>query len=414
MTLLTTTLYFVATKLPPVIGSFRFFWAPISIVIILLKQPKLLIKRTVFMLLIYGIVFLFFFQKTIWIHMDSWNISLLNEEFYTISVFLLMLHYYWSQNKIWKLAFISRWLFIFIVITIVLTHFALFINGNIVRDSANSFSNNPEVLVIAERFGTAGYGYAQSFVILIPILVYFIKQKQNIWFFNYKMIFGVLVLLVVLLLRANVFANILVGVSVLIISFIGPKRSRMSFLSISVISIFMISIPSVIYSDFIISLSKYFSPNSITYEKLLDFAAFIEFPELDAETQAASRVARYPLLIDAFIHSPLLGYAFKNNTLNIGVGGHLYWMNKLTTTGIIGFLYFTSMIYLIFKKAHSAFDNKFKYYYILSIISFICLGLTKNIAGREPWLMLILIIPGLFFLQKIENEKNENCFSQIL
>ena len=38
-----------------------------------------------------------------------------------------------------------------------------------------------------------------------------------------------------------------------------------------------------------------------------------------------------------------------------------------------------------------------RYYYFLSLLSIILLGIAKAVGGREPWLILIVIIPGLYY-----------------
>jgi hypothetical protein len=41
---------------------------------------------------------------------------------------------------------------------------------------------------------------------------------------------------------------------------------------------------------------------------------------------------------------------------------------------------------------------------MLSAATIIFLGLLKAIGGREPWLMLILVIPGLYYLPLLEKQ----------
>ncbi|MDZ7721976.1 MAG: hypothetical protein U5R06_03895 [candidate division KSB1 bacterium] len=161
----------------------------------------------------------------------------------------------------------------------------------------------------------------------------------------------------------------------------------------------IIYIPKTIYADFFLYLSGYFDSTSVIHSKLTDFAIFIQMPEFTTTTEAGGRAERYPILFKAFVPKPHLGTASSSETYNIGGGGHLFWMNRLTQWGILGFSAFIYMLYTVYKKIHSLFDNEFGYYYSLSILAFVMLGLVKNIAGREPYLMLLIIIPGLYFTQ---------------
>jgi hypothetical protein len=152
-------------------------------------------------------------------------------------------------------------------------------------------------------------------------------------------------------------------------------------------------------------MSSYFDADSNIYYKLNDFAKFIQRPEFEASTGAGRRAARYPLLFDAFINKPLLGDASYNSPFYIVEGGHLYWMNRLTQWGVLGFLFFVFVLYQIYKRIRSLFDDNFAFYYFLSVSAFILLGLIKNISGREPFLVLIVVIPGLYFLPLLDKKK---------
>jgi hypothetical protein len=80
-------------------------------------------------------------------------------------------------------------------------------------------------------------------------------------------------------------------------------------------------------------------------------------------------------------------------------------MNRLTIWGALGFSFFVFVLYQIYKRIRSLFDASFGFYYFLSVAAFVFLGLIKNIGGREPFLILIVVIPGLYFLPIIEKNK---------
>jgi hypothetical protein len=89
----------------------------------------------------------------------------------------------------------------------------------------------------------------------------------------------------------------------------------------------------------------------------------------------------------------------------MGEGGHLYWMSRLALWGIIGFLGYLTLLKNIFKPIVSLFDPVFRYYYMLSLFSVIVLGLLKNIAGREPYAFLLIVIPGFYFLPLLKKRR---------
>jgi hypothetical protein len=143
------------------------------------------------------------------------------------------------------------------------------------------------------------------------------------------------------------------------------------------------------------------------YYKLNDFAVFVENPDIDPSTGAGARAERYPLLYNALINSPVLGNTSYRSHLNIESGAHLYWMNRLALWGIPGFLFFIFMLYKIYRSISSLFDANYSFYYFLSVMAFVFLGLIKAIGGSEPWLILIVVIPGLYFLPLLEESKKD-------
>jgi hypothetical protein len=65
--------------------------------------------------------------------------------------------------------------------------------------------------------------------------------------------------------------------------------------------------------------------------------------------------------------------------------------------GIFGFMGYLFILRSIFKPVIRLFDEEFRFYYYLSLISIISLGLIKNLGGRENYIMLLIIIPGLYY-----------------
>lgn len=90
-----------------------------------------------------------------------------------------------------------------------------------------------------------------------------------------------------------------------------------------------------------------------------------------------------------------------------GEGAHLYWMNKLTTTGIIGIILFIIIPFNFLKNTLRHFSLTYKFFYILASLSILCYGLMKVIAGRETWYAFFIIIPGLYYLPLLKRKSNK-------
>jgi len=408
MTIASTLLYLVAKNLPFGIGSFRFMWGPLALITILFCRPIAFTKGPMRFLLLYGALSVGILQYTLWNYMDDWNRSGILEDFYILTVFVAIWNYYWIICDFKRLAILCKWAFLFIVITLIMTNIALTIDPLIVRNAATGFVDDPFQMKLSKLTGSASYGYAQAIVLLIPILVYHIKNRKQM-VFPHKALIAILILILITTIRVQVFANLLVASLITLLAIMGSKNRYLGYRFLAIFVIIYVIIPTSFYAYIFTNLGSYFKQDTEIHYKLNDFALFIQNPELTTTTEAGGRSERYPQLFEALVSNPLFGHASYKSHLDIGVGGHLYWMNKLALWGILGFLFFVFVLYKIYKTIIYFFiDTEIWYNYFLSVLALILFGLTKNIAGREPWIMLIVIIPGLYFLSHIQKKRNKH------
>jgi hypothetical protein len=166
----------------------------------------------------------------------------------------------------------------------------------------------------------------------------------------------------------------------------------------------VVLVPKNIYSDLLINTSKYFNPDSDVYHKLNDMAMVIELGELNEKTEVGGRFERYPLLWKGFKVNPVTGFYNSGRTFDIAPGGHLYWMNKLTVYGIMGFIPFILIFYFYIKKCIKQFDPEFNYYFLISAFSGIGLGLMKSLFGEDFWSMFFFLLPSLYYLPLLKKK----------
>lgn len=399
-----TTLYVIFRNLPRVLGSFALLWAPLTLLILFILRSRSFVKAPVNYIIVYGILVVGILQYTLWKYMTDFNrIRILYECFY-LFVFSAIWNYYNFKRDFNGLAFISKWGILFISVTLITTNIALFIDPTIVRASANNADFSALQTNIYNIFGTMDYSYIQAVICLIPILVFFIKSGDKI-FIPRRLLIVILLLIIVTEFRSQVFANILVTIIITALSLISTKNRRITFLTVTLAGLLLLAIPGSFYSSIFTDLSNEFDPESITSQKLKGIALFIDNPEVDKTTDIGRRAERYPLLFEALSLKPFLGHSSYDSNMNIGAGAHLYWMNRLAIWGIPGFLFFIFVLYKLFRNIGSQFEPGYRYYYFLSVMTVILLGLTKAIGGREPWLILIIIIPGMYYLPLIYKNK---------
>lgn len=416
MAILTTSLYVVAKLLPPVVGSFRFFWGPLVFVMIILNKPSIFSDKVMWYILIYWLLFLGFLQITLWKYMLDWDQNSLSEEFYALLIFTTILLYFVHQRDFRGLAFIGKLGFIFILVTILMTHVALTFDPYIIRQSASPIKFTAFQAQIFKKTGAGGYGYMQALVIFLPILIYHIKYDKKL-LFKRRVLIVILILLLALHIRTQVFANIIVSIIFTILAFAGIKKGIKSLILIAIIISCILLIPISFVSEKLMILSSYFEPDTEIHYKLNDFAKFILTPDVDSSTGTGSRAQRYLTLYEAFLADPIFGNASYNSSISTEGGGHLHWMNRLSIWGIFGFSFYFYMLSRIYKKIRNLFHYNIRFYYFLSVAAFISLGFIKTISGREPFLILIVVIPGILYLPFLENgnerfnpQKNINTF----
>ena len=169
-------------------------------------------------------------------------------------------------------------------------------------------------------------------------------------------------------------------------------------------------VPKSIYVDTMYIFANLFENSSELNYKFNDFATFIDTgAELDdPSTGSGGRAARYPELLNTFIENPLLGIYFLsdiNSSSYEGAGAHLHWMNKLTVTGVIGFLLFIRIPYYHLKRYLRFYDDEYRFYFILASLAILSYGLIKAISGRDAWYVLFIVLPGLYYLPLLKKSK---------
>lgn len=204
----------------------------------------------------------------------------------------------------------------------------------------------------------------------------------------------------------QIFANIMVSVLVIIVSFLGSKKIKQSIILTSLFILIFFIIPTTYFADFLRTVSSYFDSGSEVKFKLNDLATYLAFGDY-YQTSAGGRAARYPLLLGGFLKSPLFGYYFSAAPQDISAGGHLYWMNKLAVFGIIGFILYAKIHVNYLVKIIKSFDKEYLFYFSVAVAGGLGMGLIKNLAGREFWYTYFVLLPGLYYLPLLKKNNDK-------
>lgn len=400
MLMVTTYLPLVFYYLPSYIISHH-LWAILWMFSLVFFVPQILNNRMFKYVFIYSFTLLLLQYFNFWSDIDfKLDARFFQSEIY-VFIIAFALHAYFKVSGDKKgLVQVTKWSLIFIGITALLSIVSSFIDPMYARKLASGVELDSDLIL---KIGGGSYGFASALVCLFPIMVYFYRDNSQCVFTKRQIIvFGIICFAA--LVRMQIFANILVSSVVIILSLAGRRSLRKSIGILGIILIIGIIIPKWIYSDLLIQISEYFDKDSTTYYKLTDMSNYIRIGDA-VYTGAGSRADRYPMLWDAFITNPFFGHFFTNNTKNIDAGGHMYFMYKLTGWGILNFLFFIFIFIKFINLGLKTFDEKYSFYFLLSIFSIIALGFMKNLVTRELWYTVFFVLPGLYYLKGSKNSK---------
>ncbi len=418
MLMATAFLPVVFNNLPPIIRSHH-LWVTLWGISLVIFYPKIFFNKALLYLLVFGL-FLFIASETIWSSIDEWNYRMLFTEYYQLLVGVSVITYFHQTKDYIHLAKITKWSIIFFSITAIMTIVSSVIDPlyarNLTRISIITNEAEREAVLSFRRFGGGTYSTAAAFMSIFPIFIYYFKDiKTSI--LSKKQIIFFLVLVFLALLGMQIFTNIIIAVFFSILALLGMKKIKQSIVVMSIFFSIAIFTPKETYINSLLSISNYFDKDSELNYKFRDLAIFISIGAdiEDKSTGVGGRAERYPMLLETFVKSPVLGcYTFSDKSGN-GYqveGVHLHWMNKLTVTGIIGMVFFLIIPYITIKKNLGQFNSTYKFYYILAALTILIYGFMKTISGRETWYAFFIILPGLYYLPRLKNN-TFNAFREL-
>lgn len=405
-------------NLPPIIRSHH-IWTIAWFISLLLFYPRVFTNKLMLIIIGYGF-FLFLGLNTFWSEMDAWNVKNLYFELYEIFIGASVIIYFTMKQEYKNLAKIVLITLIFIVITSIMTIYSSSIDPMYARNMTGAaiIKNKSEIEYVYsfKKYGGSDYSSAIALMAMIPILAYIQKNRKTIKIKLWIMLSS-LILVLSALISIQIFANVLIAFIAVIFSFIGTRNNWKTLIISFFVFMLIVITPRDIYIKGLYKASNWFETDSEMYYKLNDIAAFIEAGAIieGTSTETGSRAQRYPALWKAFIERPIGGCyyftnEFKNNYDVMGV--HLHWMNKLTVTGIMGFIFFALILNTYMRQIIKKMDKDYRYFFLLATFSILSYGFLKTLIGRHAWYMFFVIIPGINYLPLLFNKKIKNIINK--
>lgn len=239
------------------------------------------------------------------------------------------------------------------------------------------------------KSGMASFGQVHALPFLLPILIGLAKNidiKKMKWLFLFVSFFSYY-----FIIKAAFTTPILLAtVGMLLALFVTTnKRLNLFFLGLF-ISLYLILVNAGFFSHFLGGTKSLFTDTFVS-ERINDVSNSIMSGQTTGHVKVRGDL--YLTSLSTFLKHPLLG-GFETNS----AGGHAFILDRFAYFGLVGTVPFIVYLYYFFKKIYKIIDIPLQPYYLISIMSFIALGLTKNITGIENYLYLFVVIPGLLFL----------------
>ena len=406
--MLTAFLPVVFNRLPAYIGSHH-LWAIVWGISLLFLKPKVFVQKLMLLVSIYALFLWFMFEFT-WENMDKWNAIFLWDELYAIAVGCSVITYFHVSKDYKGLAKLIKYTFLFFIITAVLTLIASIIDPMFFRIMFQISTEGIKANYLSNKLGAAGYGYILGYTALLPLLIYLFKNNYLIEGRKTILLF-IIILFLFVIVRVQLFTNIMFSIAFLWLALVSVENRTRTLVILSMFFIVLAFIPNSVYVNILNYLSDSFSNLNELSFKLKEFSVYVETGgEVSEQNAVAGRADRYPMLFEVFPKKPIFGCYFFSDITGNGYkveAAHLYWMNKLTVSGLSGFLLFFLIIIFFLKNEIKNINKGYRYYFILSCLVVLLYGLFKNIIGRETWYVFFVIIPGICYLPLL-NKNKEN------
>ncbi len=239
---------------------------------------------------------------------------------------------------------------------------------------------------IINRLGSAGIMFYYGLSLLVPVIVACIKSIPK-W--NRKkvgLLFFLIIAMTSLFLAEYATAMLLASVG-LIFAMLGVRRFGTSLVLTVVFALISFFLPR----DFLaygFGYAAEVSQGETMAARLTDLSVTMEEGVSVADTHTARRAERIPFLLRYIIRSPFIGGGPST--------GHSFWLDRFSMYGILGMLPFFFIYRYQFLRNNSLFSETYKFYYLLTLLIFITMGIMKNMAGAHFTLSFLLLIPGIY------------------
>jgi len=357
---------------------------------LLLFHPKILLSKyliSVYFFVVYFITLTEFGVYTIEYYrfIERFIVPL----FLSISIF--QFYYQTKDNR--GLTYLTITSLIFITITAITTIIGLISFPMAARTMAGSLQSEGEFELVDkyQKMGIATFSFFSGLAFIFPVLVW---KYKNGWGNKIKNVIFRLAILIMLFafLKAQYTTALVFVIVVSLFAIVSVKNRKQVIFGVLVLLIFLLVLPSSILLSTLADIAA-ISGSEFLEQRIYDLQLFTSDSEIGsgASTHIGGKLGRIPILLESFRSNILFGSNFGS--------GHNFWFDWLSKFGFIGLI-----PWLIILKQQISFNlrrlsKENRYYYVLSMSSFILYGFVNNTGGSHVFIIIFLLVPGLLNMQ---------------
>ena len=240
------------------------------------------------------------------------------------------------------------------------------------------------------RIGMASYSFAHAVTILIPPLVYIVKDDNNKRLFRYFSV-ATLAFCIILCYLSGSTTALLLGVTALLLSLFSKEGSVSHNMRVLLI-VLLILLPFIISDTLLFSFLNFLDRllgGTHFHSKVQDFMDMAYYGETSGDIRARENLYMYS--INLWFHHPLFGS-------DLMPGRHSAIFDRLASLGISGFIPLILYIYYQVKYTSVSISKNARIYYYEGFLIGFLLLLLKDSDDWETFLMLFLVMPLFLWL----------------
>lgn len=259
----------------------------------------------------------------------------------------------------------------------------LLFDSSVARQIAFMSTDKLEEDLVQFKFGFWDYAMCHMIALTFPLFTGLYFNSSNT---KAKLFFGSMALIVLYIVLKLSITTTFIYILVAILLLVYHRFGRHQILGAAII-LCLCGLCMILAEPLLNYLSDVYKGTAMA-PKIADFKDMIA-GGTGNHTTVVDRLNYQQGALDGFLNNVLLGSTYD------GTGGHSVLLNRLGTTGLLGFIPFCVMLYHQFKQWLTLIPPSSKFYYLVSWLGVAILLYSKNLFGSAGSLFIAVVIPCL-------------------